>query len=116
MSSSGNALKTSDGAGAAAVVELAAAVIGYIDPLDAVIESDHGVLRGGDSLDDQRDPVLVLDQFDGSPLKSHLEFAAADAQAARADVTLGDIALTAAVMRRIDGQAERGKTVNDGPG
>ena len=48
---------------AAAVVELAAAVIGDIDPLDAVIDSDLGVLCGGDALDHQRDFVLSLMRF-----------------------------------------------------
>ena len=70
--------------GAAAVVELAAAVIGDVDPLDAVIDRDLGVFRGGDALDHQRDLELVLDQLDGAPIQRLLEFAPRDAAAADA--------------------------------
>ena len=45
--------------GAAAVIELAAAVIGDVDELDAVIERDLGVLGGGDALDGERDLELA---------------------------------------------------------
>ncbi len=36
---------------AAAVIELAAAVVRHVDPLDAVLDRDRGVLGGGDALD-----------------------------------------------------------------
>ena len=37
--------------GAAAMIELTAAVVGDVDRVDAVIERDLGVLRGGDALE-----------------------------------------------------------------
>src|ERR1700704_2335203 len=93
---------------AAAMVELATAVVRYVDPVHAVIERDGGVFRGGNAFEDQRYLELVLDQFHGAPLQPLLEVAAGGADAAGADVTLGDIALAPAVMRGVDGQAERG--------
>src|SRR5436309_651394 len=47
--------------GAAAVIELAAAVIGDVDPLDPVLERDQRIFGGGNALEDQRYLVLVLD-------------------------------------------------------
>src|SRR5207253_1862453 len=43
---------------AAAVVELAAAVIRDVDPLDPVIERDRSVLGGGDAFDGERNLEL----------------------------------------------------------
>jgi hypothetical protein len=59
------------------MVELAAAMVGDVDPFDAVIERDLGVLGGGDALDDQRDLVFVLDQLDRAPAQRLLVIAAA---------------------------------------
>src|SRR6202011_5161404 len=73
-----------------------------------MIKRDRGILRGRDTLDDQRDLILVLDQFYRAPFESLLELAAGGAQPAGADVTLGDVAIAPAVMRGVDGQAERG--------
>ena len=58
------------------MVELAAAVVRDVDHVDAVLDRELGVLGGGDALDDQRNPVLVLDQLDGVPIERHLEVAA----------------------------------------
>src|SRR5580698_4904198 len=99
--------------GAAALIELASAVVGDVNPLDAVIDRDRRVLAGGDALDDQRNLVLVLDELDGAPIQPLLEVAAGSAQAAFADVAFGDIALAAAVMRGVDSQAERGVAAGD---
>ena len=99
--------------GAPTVIELASAVIGDIDPLDPVIERDRCVLRGGDALDDEWYLVLVLDQFHGSPLQPLLEVAAGGAQAAGADIALGDVALAPAVMGGINGEAEGGIVVGN---
>src|SRR3989440_2904835 len=96
--------------GAAAVVELAATVVRYIDPLDAVIDRDHRVFRGGNALDDERYFELVLDQLYGAPLQSLLEVAAGGADAAGADITLCDITLAPTVMRGVNRQAECGVT------
>src|SRR6202035_5094029 len=67
---------------AAAVVELAAAMVGDVDPVDAVVERDLGVLRGGDALDHQRYLELVLDHFHRAPFQPLLEIAAGGAHAA----------------------------------
>ena len=99
--------------GAAAVVELAAAMVRHVDPVDAVIERDLRILRGGDALDHQGYPEFVLDQFHGPPFQPLLEIAAGGADPAGADVTLGDVALPPAVMGGVDGQAERTVAVGD---
>src|ERR1700716_1016189 len=99
---------------AAAMVELASAMVGYVDPLDAMIDRDHRVFRGGDALDHKRDLVLVLDAFDGAPVQRHLVFAAADVAAVGADETLGEVALAPAVMRGVHRETERGIAVGDG--
>src|SRR5581483_1912555 len=78
---------------AAAMVELAAAMIGDEDELDAVIERDLGVLGGGDALEGQRNLELRLDALDGAPVEPLLVFAARGATAAAGDVALGDVAL-----------------------
>src|SRR6266403_858063 len=101
--------------GASAVVELASAMIGDVDPLDPVIERDRCILRCRDPLDDKRYLVLVLDQFHRAPFQPLLEIAAGGADAAFADVTLGDIALAPAVMRGVNRQAERGISAGDRP-
>src|SRR5258708_397976 len=95
------------------MVELASAVVGHIDPLDAVIERDGSVFRGRDPLDDQRYLVLVLDQLDGAPFQPLLEVAAGGADTAGAHITLGDIALAPAVMRGVDRQAKRAIAICD---
>src|SRR6202035_2219910 len=92
--------------GAAAVIELAAAMVGDVNPFDAMIDRDRRVLGGGDALDDQRNLVLVLDELDGAPIEALLEVAAGGAQAAFANIALGDVAFAAAVMRGVDGEAE----------
>ncbi len=95
----------------AAVVELAAAVIGDVDDLDAVIERDLGVFRGADALDAERNFELRFHALDGAPIERHLELAAGGAAAAAGGVALGEIALAPAVMGGIDGETERGIAV-----
>jgi len=93
---------------AAAMVELASTVVRHVDPIHAVIERDVRIFRGRNALDDQRDLVPVLDQFDGAPFQPLLEVAPGGAGAAGADIALGDVALAAAVMRGVDGETEGG--------
>ena len=95
------------------MVELASAMVGDINPLDAVIDRDRRVLAGSDALDDQRDLVLVLDELDGAPVEPLLEVAAGSAQTAFADVAFGDIAFAAAVMRGVDGKTKGGVAACD---
>src|SRR5260370_19171485 len=78
-----------------------------------MIDRDRRILGGRDPLDHQRYLVLVLDRLRRAPFQSLLEIAAGGAGAAFADITLGDIALAPAVMRGVDGQAERGISVGD---
>src|SRR5581483_1597035 len=87
---------------AAAVIELTAAVVGDVDPFDAVIERDQRVLGSRDTLDDQRDLELVLDQLDRAPAQSLLEIATGRASPAFADVALGDVAFASAVVGGVD--------------
>src|SRR6202000_2649642 len=96
-----------------AVIELAAAMVGDIDPVDSVIDRDLRVFRGRDPLDDQGYLELVLDHFHGAPVQALLEVAAGRTQTAFADIALGDVALAPAVMGGVDGQAERAIAVLD---
>src|ERR1700712_5200861 len=96
------------------MVELASAVVRHVDPVDAVIERNRGVLGGGDALDHERYLELVLDQLDGAPVQPLLEVAAGGADAAGADIALGYIALAPAVMRGVHRQAERAVSGCDG--
>jgi hypothetical protein len=95
------------------MVELAAAMVRYIDPIHAMIERDGSVLRSRNPLDHQRDFILVLDQLHRAPIQPLLEIAAGGPDAAFAYIPLGDIALAPAVMRGIDGQAEGSIAVID---
>ena len=101
---------------AAAVVELAAAVIGDVDPGDAVIERDPGILGGGDALEHQRNVELLPDALDGAPVERRLELAAGRAPAAGHDMALGEVALAPAVDRGVDGEAEGDIFIGDGAG
>ena len=96
------------------MVELASTMVRHVDPIHAVIERDVRIFRGRNALDDQRDLVLVLDQFDGAPFQPLLEVAAAGADAAGADIALGDIAFAPAVMRGVNREAERGVSARNG--
>src|SRR5258708_18038140 len=99
----------------AAMVELASTVVRHVDPIHAVIERDQRIFRGRNALDDQRDLVLVLDQFHGAPFQSLLEIASGGAGAAGADIALGDVALPPAVMRGVDGETQRGISPSSPP-
>ena len=95
------------------MVELAAAVVRHIDPIHAMIERDGRVFRSRNTLDHQRNFILVLDQLHGAPIQPLLEIAAGGPDAAFADIPLGDIALAPAVMRGVDRQAERSIAIVD---
>ena len=85
-----------------------------VDELDAVIERDLGVLGGGDALDGERDLEFALDALDCLPIEGFLKVTSARPPPAAGDVALGDVALAPAVMRGVDGQAERRVFVGDG--
>src|SRR4029077_14017285 len=99
---------------AAAVIELPAAVIGDEDEVDAVIEAELGILRGGEALDGERNLEFRFDALDGAPVERLLEFAARGAAPATGDVALGDVALAPAVMRGVDGETEHAVFAGDG--
>jgi len=96
------------------MIELAAAMIGDVDDLDAVIERDLGVLGGANSLDRERYLELALHALDCAPIERHLKVAALHAAPTCGDVPLGQIAFAPAVMRGVDGDAERRVIVFDG--
>src|SRR5215472_16011424 len=98
----------------AAVIELAAAVIGHVDDLDAVIERDLGVFGGADALNSERDLVLAFHALDRAPVERHLKVAPLHAAAARGNMTFGEIAFAPAVMSGVDRDAKRGVIVLDG--
>jgi len=45
--------------GAAAMIELASAMVGDVDPIDAVIERDLCILGGGNALDDTGSELVL---------------------------------------------------------
>ena len=98
------------------MIELSPTVIGDVDEVDAVIETEFCVLRGSDALDGERDLVLRLDALDGLPIERCLEFAARGAPAPAGDMALGDVALAPAVMGGVDGETEHAVLVGDGAG
>ena len=99
---------------AAAVIELAAAVVGDVDHVDAVLDGDARVLGGGDALEDQRDVGASLEALDVVPAERGLEVHAADVAAPGRWRALGDVALAPAVDRGVDGDAEGGVAGGDG--
>src|SRR5262249_56702068 len=99
---------------AAAVVELPAAVIGDVDPADAMIKRDPGVLYGRDALKTERDVERALDALDGAPIERRLEFMATRAPAACHHMALGEVALAPAVDGGINCDAEPHVAVGDG--
>src|SRR5262245_39294384 len=96
------------------MIELAAAMVGDIDPLHAVIERDGGVLGIRDTLDYQRNLEPRFDAFHRAPVERGLEGTALHPPPSGGHEAFGDVALAAAVMRGIDGEAERGITVRNG--
>src|SRR5262249_7119822 len=88
------------------MVELTSAVVGDVNPVDAVIERDLRILGGGDALERQRNVELALDQLDGAPVKRGLVLAPRHVASSAGLMALGQGALAPAVMRGIDGQAE----------
>src|SRR5262249_47376509 len=95
------------------MIELAAAMVGDVDPVDPVIERDLRILGGGDTFDHQRYPELVLDQFDRAPIQPLLETAAGRPDPAFAHIALGDVALAPAVMRGVDRETKGGIAAGD---
>src|SRR6202166_2623999 len=83
---------------AAAMIELAAAVIGDEDEIHAMIEAKLGVFGGGNAFDGEGYLELRLDALDGLPIERFLVLAPRGAAPAAGDVALGDIAIAAAVM------------------
>src|SRR5262249_56959467 len=87
------------------VIELAAAVVRNVDPLDAVLDRALRVLARGDALERQWNVELLLHALDHAPVERRLELAAGDAAAPGSDEALGAIALAPAADRGIDGGA-----------
>src|SRR4030081_3192990 len=83
----------------AAVIQLPAAVVGDVDPFDAVIERDLDVFRGRDALDGERNVEAFLEALARAPVERGLELAARRPPAPGHDMALGDVALAPAVDR-----------------
>src|SRR5687768_3515774 len=98
------------------MVELASAVVGDIDDLDAVLHGELRVLDGGDALEDERDvAMLVPEPLDVVPGKAGLErLAFVGARAPRLDEAADEIALATAVHLHVHGDAERAEAVVPG--
>src|SRR6267142_110388 len=97
--------------GAAPVIELAAAVVGHVHTLDAVVARQRRVLGGRDALENERDVVKVLEALHVVPAERGLELVAAGARAPRLDEPPRQVALASAVHGGVDGEAERGVAV-----
>ena len=105
-----------DGEAAAAVVELAAAVVADVDGVDPVGAGEGGVLGGADAFQDQRDAVLVLEAGDVGPVEGGLVVHAVGAGAPGLDEAVGGVALAAGVVGGVDGDAEGVVAGGDGAG
>ena len=99
--------------GAAAMIELPAAMVGNVDPFHAVIDCDPSILGGGDSLDCQWNLEPLLDALDCAPVEPGLERAVLHAAPAGGHEALGEIALAPAVMGGVNGQTERRIAMRD---
>ncbi len=97
-----------------AVVELAAAVVGDVDPVHAVLDGDAGVLGGGDALEDERDGVPILEALDLLPRKRRLVVHAGDVLAPGFHEAPGQVTLATAVHGGVHRHAERRVAVIDG--
>ena len=93
--------------GAAAVVQLASAVVGDVHHLYAVLHREPGVLCGGDALDDQRDVEAVADTGDVFPREAALVlFVETGGLTSGGGETLGHVPFALDVVVQIDGEAE----------
>src|SRR2546423_4471978 len=99
--------------GAATMIELAAAVIRYVNPVDAMLDRELGILGSGNALERERDLEPLLDALDCAPIKRRLEAAAGNAAPTGGLGALGDVALAPAVDRGVNGKAECQITVVD---
>src|SRR4051794_3836173 len=88
------------------LIELAPAMVRDIDAIDPVIDRNLGVLGGGDALQDQRNVEIPLDPLDVLPVELRLIDPRIIDPHAAALVTLGDVALAAAVAVGVNRQTE----------
>src|ERR1700726_3454666 len=79
-----------------------------------MLDSDLGVLGGGNAFEDERDVEALFDPLDIAPVELRLEDAGVGDAHAAALVTLGDVAFAPAVAVGVDGQAERVVALVDG--
>src|SRR5262245_3079200 len=96
---------------AATVVELPPTVVRDVDAFHALLTREVGILAGADALEDQSHPEFVADAPYVAPAERRLKLHAgwapgAAAPAPRLSISLGDVALAAAVDRTIHGDAE----------
>ena len=96
------------------MIELAAAMVRDVNPLDAVIERDGGILGSSDALDCQRNLETRFDALHRVPIERGLEGTALHPPPSGGHEAFGDIALAPAVMGGIDGETERCITVRNG--
>src|SRR5262249_32219837 len=78
----------------------------HINAVDPMLDSDLGVLGGGDAFEDQRDVEALFDAFDIAPVELGLEDAGVGDAHTTALVTFGDVAFASAVAVGVDGQAK----------
>src|SRR5439155_733839 len=82
------------------MIELATAVVGYVDAVDAVIAREGRVFRGGDALEDQRDVVEILEPLHVVPVERGLKLLAGGAGAPGLHEAARQVALATAVRGR----------------
>ena len=88
------------------MVELAAAMVGDVDAVNAQFHAHSRIFCCGDSLQDQRNIVLVFEAFDVVPGIQCLIFHAARTDPPGLDESVIEIALAPTVMGRVDGNCE----------
>ena len=82
-------------------------MIRHIDHVDAVLDGELGILGGGDALDDHRQFVLLLALVDLCPVERLLMVRSVGVARRCRVIALRDVALAAAVVVGVDGEAER---------
>ena len=103
--------------GGAAVVKLAATVVGDVDHIDAVPDGNLGVLGGRDALDDQGDVMGILEALHVVPVPRRLKAKGGEITglAGGRPVTLHQVALAPSIKGQVDSETNRAAAAVDGP-
>ena len=97
----------------AAVIQLPSAMVGHVNPVDAMLAAERRVLAGCDALQDQRDRMFVLEMLHIVPGEPGLPGLPGRGGAPGLHEAPGDVAFPPRIGRRIDGDREGVEAVVD---